>query len=239
MNQKKPILCLDFDGVCHSYTSGWKGADVIPDPPVPGLFDFLLEAEEQFEIHIFSTRSLQDGGIEAMVQWFDEWRQKLDKPPLKGLHFPVEKPPALVTLDDRAITFNGTWPSPQNLLTFQPWYKRHPVIAFQNPAVQVREGPWTIVSCVHNGKVTSVSSTFTYSLNTGLMLVLCLDCAAKLSTDGAGEDRLFITARTLLDFYDEHGPDKFGVRFHTLNILDACRQIIGEGEGNPHPWPEN
>lgn len=29
----KPILCLDFDGVIHSYASGWKGADVIPDPP--------------------------------------------------------------------------------------------------------------------------------------------------------------------------------------------------------------
>jgi hypothetical protein len=33
---RKPILCLDFDGVLHSYTSGWKGAAVIPDPPVPG-----------------------------------------------------------------------------------------------------------------------------------------------------------------------------------------------------------
>ena len=27
----KPILCLDFDGVLHSYTSGWRGAR-IPDP---------------------------------------------------------------------------------------------------------------------------------------------------------------------------------------------------------------
>lgn len=33
---RKPILCLDFDGVIHSYSSGWKGADVIPDPPVAG-----------------------------------------------------------------------------------------------------------------------------------------------------------------------------------------------------------
>jgi hypothetical protein len=33
----KPILCLDFDGVIHSYSSGWKGADVIPDPPVEAL----------------------------------------------------------------------------------------------------------------------------------------------------------------------------------------------------------
>jgi hypothetical protein len=30
MMMGKPILCLDFDGVLHSYSSGWKGADVIP-----------------------------------------------------------------------------------------------------------------------------------------------------------------------------------------------------------------
>ena len=48
-----PILCLDFDGVLHSYTSGWLGADVIPDPPVPGYAQFLLRAVEVFEVHTF------------------------------------------------------------------------------------------------------------------------------------------------------------------------------------------
>jgi hypothetical protein len=130
---KKPILCLDFDGVCHSYISGWKGADVIPDPPVFGLFEFLFKAQQVFEIHIFSTRSLQDGGAEAMAQWFDEWLWKWYEehckgpelgPALEPLHFPLEKPPALVTLDDRAITFTGVFPDIATLKTFKPWNKK-------------------------------------------------------------------------------------------------------------------
>ncbi len=36
LKMTKPILCVDFDGVVHSYTSGWKGETVIPYPPVNG-----------------------------------------------------------------------------------------------------------------------------------------------------------------------------------------------------------
>ena len=66
----KPILCLDFDGVIHSYTSGWKGADIIPDPPVPGAFAFIRQASQHFDVQVFSSRSHQDGGIQAMSEWF-------------------------------------------------------------------------------------------------------------------------------------------------------------------------
>jgi len=129
----KPILCLDFDGVCHSYISGWQGLTNIPDPPVAGLFPFILQAEQHFEIHIFSSRSRFDGGIEAMREWFyKHWAEYCDsiydKEPddcydliLSILHFPDHKPPAKVSLDDRAILFVGEWPSVDELASFKSW----------------------------------------------------------------------------------------------------------------------
>lgn len=65
----RPILCLDFDGVIHSYTSGWKGARVIPDPPVPGVGSYLLEAVCHFRVAILSSRSHQWGGRRAMRRY--------------------------------------------------------------------------------------------------------------------------------------------------------------------------
>jgi len=42
----KPILCVDFDGVIHSYTSKWVDEATIPDPPVPGALRWLWKATE-------------------------------------------------------------------------------------------------------------------------------------------------------------------------------------------------
>lgn len=129
----KPILCLDFDGVIHSYTSGWKGADVIPDPPVEGAIVFMLGALRHFDVVIFSSRSNQRGGIAAMKRWLREhagelaWYETPDGAGLEDVRFVTEKPPALVTIDDRAITFTGVWPSMESLKAFQPWNKRERV----------------------------------------------------------------------------------------------------------------
>jgi len=131
----KPILCLDFDGVIHSYTSGWKRADVVSDPPVPGALDFIYKALDHFEIHIFSSRSNQDGGIMAMQTWlrhhalaqFEESMWGREDPMMLWLdciEWPKEKPPAMITIDDRAITFTGEWPQIETLKKFKPWNKQ-------------------------------------------------------------------------------------------------------------------
>lgn len=126
----KPILCLDFDGVIHSYTSGWKGAAVIPDPPVLGAIEFMADALEHFTVAIYSSRSGQEGGIEAMKaavwKWWGDARgaYSATRDEFAQIQWPTEKPPALVTLDDRAITFDGTWPPIAELRAFQPWNKK-------------------------------------------------------------------------------------------------------------------
>lgn len=117
----KPILCLDFDGVLHNYSSGWQGAEVVSDLPVPGAVHFVMEALEIFDIHIYSSRSHQKGGIAAMKTWIDV---HFGSGMSEKLNFPEYKPAAFLTIDDRALTFNGKWPDPFVLKGFKPWNKR-------------------------------------------------------------------------------------------------------------------
>lgn len=122
----KPILCLDFDGVIHSYSSGWQGAGVIPDLPVPGAYEFIMAALEAFDVQVYSSRSGQKDGINAMQRYLIERVELPVGVVLDRIGWPDEKPPAMVTLDDRALTFDGTWPTIAALKTFQPWNKRTP-----------------------------------------------------------------------------------------------------------------
>jgi len=118
----KLILCLDFDGTIHSYNSGWQGADIISDEPVPGAFDFIRDVMASFDVLIHSARSGLPGGIEAMQDWFIRhgWEKGADGLPV-GISFPTSKPPAHVSIDDRALTFSGMWPELEMLKNFRPW----------------------------------------------------------------------------------------------------------------------
>ena len=126
----KPILVLDVDGVIHSDATPWVAAHIIPDPPVTGALAFIQEALKEFRVAIFSSRSHQAGGIQAMKAWLLRWAQEDGKHIgnfehvwLQEIEWPLHKPHALVTIDDRAIMFTGTWPALADLLAFKPWNK--------------------------------------------------------------------------------------------------------------------
>lgn len=116
----KPILCLDFDGVLHSYRSGWKGATIIPDPPVPGAELFVREASEYFSVQVYSSRSATPDGRLAMRQWTEQHMPSV----ASLIIFPSEKPPAFVGLDDRVLLFQGVWPNVQELTNFRTWNEK-------------------------------------------------------------------------------------------------------------------
>ena len=118
----KPTICLDFDGVVHSYTSGWHGSDVVKDEPVEGAFDFITKCFlNNYNVAIFSSRSHQDNGITAMKKWFID--NNMTKEVLNKIQFPTIKPPAILYIDDRGFHFKGEWPSFDFINNFKPWNK--------------------------------------------------------------------------------------------------------------------
>lgn len=120
----RPIICLGFDGVIHSSTSVYSGPAYVADPPTEGAIDFLLEAVKHFRVSIFSHRSTEAGGMQAMSAWLMyHATQKIGidnaKQLMRHIAFPRTKPMALVTIDNRVIRFEGTWPTMEAITTFK------------------------------------------------------------------------------------------------------------------------
>ena len=133
--KRKPTLCIDFDGVINSYKTGWHGPRKIPDPPVEGAIEWLgsllgtteemsamLCEASKFEVCIFSSRNQYFGAKRAMKKWF--LKHGMHPGHVKMLQFPRRKPPAHLILDDRAMQFNGTFPTIEEMSAFRPWYRR-------------------------------------------------------------------------------------------------------------------
>lgn len=127
----KPILCIDFDGVIHSYEKGWQNG-VIYGTSTPGFFEWAEQAAKQFKLTIYSSRSKNEESIKAMCVWLmerrKEWRaaggkNESDEP--LAFDFAKEKPPAFLTIDDRAIQFRGSWDDPalqvDAMRAYKPW----------------------------------------------------------------------------------------------------------------------
>jgi hypothetical protein len=122
------ILCLDFDGVLHAYTSGWQGVDKVADGPTPGAMAFLRAAVDSFQVHIYSSRSGSIVGRLAMADAVRSWLIADGMSPDDALDFvergvcwPSEKPAAFITLDDRALCFKGEFPTLESLHNFKTW----------------------------------------------------------------------------------------------------------------------
>lgn len=129
----KPIICVDFDGVIHSYERGWHNGQIY-GTVVPGFFEWAERNMNEFKIVIYSSRSGDADMRRGMVTWlwfrFAEWCKSKNMEPSDDMfdeifNFADEKPPAYLTIDDRAICFKGDWDAPEltteAILNFKPW----------------------------------------------------------------------------------------------------------------------
>lgn len=116
MGKFVPTVVFDFDGVIHSYTSGWKGEATIPDPPVPGIKEAIDKIRAAgYRVVVVSTRCSSAKGMGAVRYYLRA--NKIDVDDVM-----MEKPPAIVYIDDRAICFDGDTSSLlEKVRTFKPW----------------------------------------------------------------------------------------------------------------------
>ena len=116
---EKQTVVFGFDGVIHSYISGWKGVGIASDPPVEGIREAIHEIRNAgYKVVVVSTRCRTDTGSIAVSKYLRKHDIHVDS-------IEAEKPPAIVYIDDRAICFDG---KVENLLeqiqNFQPWTKK-------------------------------------------------------------------------------------------------------------------
>lgn len=116
---KRQTVVFDFDGVIHSYRSGWQGPGNIPDPAVPGIKEAIAELREiGYKVIVVSTRCAEPAGKDAVEEYLLDRGITVD-----GVT--AEKPPAVCYIDDRAICFDG---HPEKLIeqvmSFSPWHKK-------------------------------------------------------------------------------------------------------------------
>lgn len=120
-------VCFDFDGVIHSYKSGWKGVAEIPDPPI----DLevmkkeltLLKNHFNYKIAIYSTRCASLEGRNAIWEWLKKYDLNLLIDELCDV-----KPPATVYVDDRALLFDGCWSGmADKIYEFKNWTEKKTV----------------------------------------------------------------------------------------------------------------
>jgi len=102
--ERKKIIAIDFDGVIHKYSKGYKDGSIY-DKPIAGALEGLTKLYNRgYKIVIFTARE----NIAEVGHWITDQYDKVF-PDLKMPAFEVTntKPKAIAYIDDRGIRFTN------------------------------------------------------------------------------------------------------------------------------------
>lgn len=102
-------IAVDFDGVIHAYSKGWKDGTCY-DPPLPGAIEGLRTLLMEHTVFILSTRNprqiqawLEEHAPDLVTQIIPETVQFWNQHGVLGIT--QRKLPAMVYIDDRGYLF--------------------------------------------------------------------------------------------------------------------------------------
>lgn len=138
---RRITVAVDFDGVIHHRPKTERGGEDVTGLPIPGAMNFIRHLVTAAHVVIFTAR-LDTEDVAQHKRTTDNikfWMKRhmcdeadrlviLGKPSfdihavLDALTYTAVKPKyARVFLDDRAIRFDGNWPSIPDILKFKTW----------------------------------------------------------------------------------------------------------------------
>lgn len=98
-------LCIDFDGVIHDYTDGFRHGEIYGQP-IPGAFETMQRLYDAgYDICVLTTRGRDPELRMAVVAWMTMRQVEMEL----DFEFEVtgEKLPAIAYIDDRAVRFTN------------------------------------------------------------------------------------------------------------------------------------
>lgn len=122
---KKRTICIDFDGVLHDYSEGFKGKDVFGDMLSNADKGTQLLKKKGWTIIIYTTRPKTT----KLEKWLKDHKIAYDyinENPNQPEDSKGGKLIADIYLDDRGMRFNGQWSEwlMEEIAGFQPWQEQ-------------------------------------------------------------------------------------------------------------------
>jgi hypothetical protein len=114
----KRTVAIDFDGVLAHYDGNYREGQLgEPHPAAIKTIQDYIAADMDVVIH--TTRARTQRGVSLILAWLV--KHGITKMDLTRMAISSIKPVAYVYIDDRAIQFNGTFPTAQQIREYKTW----------------------------------------------------------------------------------------------------------------------
>jgi len=102
-DEMKKTIAIDFDGVIHKYSEGWKNGEIYDIPNEGAIESITKLIQTGYRVVIFTCRESEQ--FSEIKEWLQ--RRGINYPTLQKIEITNKKPIALIYIDDRGMRFTN------------------------------------------------------------------------------------------------------------------------------------